>query len=92
MTLGQMIFYGGFALGGITVLLAIVFLIVKPKYKPQNASYAGAAGATQRLRNGYPTEHVPTSYPPSAGSGAAYRPTEYIPEETEKLDDRTELL
>lgn len=57
MTTGQLIFYSGLALLGLTVLIAIIFLVKKPKYIPENAVYGNTGtGQTQRLRNGYPTE------------------------------------
>jgi len=57
MTTGQLIFYSGLALLGLTVLLAIIFIVKKPKYQPENAVYESAeARQTQRLRNSYPTE------------------------------------
>ncbi len=57
MTTGQLIFYSGLALLCLTVLTAIVFIVKRPKYRPENAVYESAeAGQTQRLRNGYPTE------------------------------------
>ena len=59
MTTGQLLFYGGAALLGLTVLLAIIFLIKKPKYVPESAAYAGAdPGMTNSLRNGYPTDRM----------------------------------
>ena len=59
MTTGQLLFYGGAALLGLTVLLAIIFIIKKPKYTPESAAYAGAdSGRTQSLRNGYPTDRM----------------------------------
>ena len=59
MTIGHLLFYGGAALLGLTVLLAIIFIIKKPKYTPESAAYAGAdPGRTQSLRNGYPTDRM----------------------------------
>ena len=59
MTTGQLLFYGGVALLGLTVVLAIVFLIAKPKYKPEvEANQGGDAGRTQPLLNGYPTDRM----------------------------------
>ncbi len=59
MTTGQLIFYSGVALLGLTVILAIIFIIKKPKYIPESAVYDSmASGKTQRLRNGYPTDHL----------------------------------
>lgn len=52
-------FYGGAALLAVAVLLAIIFIIKKPKYTPESAAYAGAdPGRTQSLRNGYPTDRM----------------------------------
>lgn len=59
MTTGQLLFYGGAALLGLTVLLAIIFIIKKPKYTPETATYAGTdPGKTQKLINGYPTDRM----------------------------------
>ena len=59
MTTGQLLFYGGAALLAVTVLLAIIFIIKKPKYTPESAAYTGAdPGRTQSLRNGYPTDRM----------------------------------
>ena len=55
MTVGEIMFCGGVALLGLTVLLAIVFAIRKPKYKPQNLT---AEAVTEPVRNGYPTQKV----------------------------------
>ena len=58
MTTGQIVFYAGVALLGLTVLLAIVFLIKKPVYRPETAAASGGDGATARLHNAYSTERV----------------------------------
>ena len=59
MTTGQLLFYGGVALLGLTVVLAIVFLIAKPKYKLEvEAHQGGDTGRTQPLLNGYPTDRM----------------------------------
>ena len=57
MTTGQILFYSGAALLGLTLILLIIFLIKKPKYEPETAAYDGAVGpnGTQNFRNGYPT-------------------------------------
>ena len=55
MTTGQMMFYAGAGLLGLTVLLAIVFAIKKPKYQPQNLT---GESVTAPMRNGYPTQEV----------------------------------
>lgn len=59
MTTGQIMFYGGAALLALTIVLAIIFIIVKPKYKPEDGAYAsGDSGITQKLLNGYPTDRM----------------------------------
>lgn len=59
MTTGQILFYGGTALLALTVVLAIIFIIVKPKYKPEGGTYDGAGpDITQKLLNGYPTDRM----------------------------------
>ncbi len=80
MTPGELLFYGGAALLGLTVILAIVFLIAKPKYKPELGTYDGGdPGRTQRLLNGYPTDRITIRREPA-------RPhTPGDPEETEAL-------
>ena len=57
MSPGHILFYCGAGLLGFTVILALVFLIWRPKYRPENVVYQDAeSGETQRLRNGYPTD------------------------------------
>jgi len=76
MTTGQLIFYSGLALLGLTVLTAVIFIVKRPKYRPENAVYESAeAGQTQRLRNGYPTERQTIRRDKPAG---ASEPTELI--------------
>lgn len=58
MTTGQLLFYAGIALLALTVILAVIFLIKKPVYHPENAVYTGSTGQTQKLRNGYPTDRL----------------------------------
>lgn len=80
MTPGELLFYGGAALLGLTVILAIVFLIAKPKYRPEYGTYDGGdPGKTQRLLNGYPTDRVTIRREPARPQAPAG------PEETEKL-------
>lgn len=94
MTTGQLVFYAGIGLLGATVLLAVIFLIVRPKYKPENAVYTGGRtdGSTQRLRNGYPTERVTVRRDGPAKaenglSGPQTEKTEILNEETDVLSD-----
>ena len=73
MTTGQLLFYGGAALLGLTVLLAIIFIIKKPKYTPETAAYSGAdPGRTSSFLNGYPTDPMTvrggTVQPAAAGT------------------------
>lgn len=85
MTPGNMLFISGAALLGLTVILAIIFLIKKPKYTPESAAYDDMApGRTQRLLNGYPTDRMTIRRD---------SPRPLDPEETELLlDDQTELV
>lgn len=89
MTTGQLLFYGGAALLGLTIILAIIFLIKRPKYTPESAAYdVSYPERTQSLRNGYPTERVTIRRD---------RPQQAMPvedlEETELLPDApTELI
>lgn len=63
MTQGQMMFLSGVALLIATIILAIIFLIKKPRYSPEQ--FAGTdSEAAFRLRNGYPTDRLTKRYPP----------------------------
>lgn len=42
----------------LTIILAIIFIIRKPKYIPGNAIYGEADRNTQKLHNGYPTDRL----------------------------------
>lgn len=81
MTLGQLLFWGGAGLLGLTVILAVVFLIKKPKYVPSKAAYE-SSGETQRLRNGYPTDRLTIRRD---------EPTKHVPE-TIRLEEETVKL
>lgn len=57
MTTGQLLFYSGVALLVLTILLAAVFSVKKPRYDPETADGgAGETGSTRKLRSGYPTD------------------------------------
>lgn len=58
MTTGQLLFCGGLALLGLTVILGIAFLIKKPKYRPEAAYGAAGPGRAQPPLTGYPTDRV----------------------------------
>ncbi len=59
MTTGQLVFYSGVGLMAVTILLAIFFVVKKPRYMPEQAGYIPAGPhQTQKLRNGYPTDPV----------------------------------
>lgn len=60
MSTGQLLFYTGIGLFGLTIILAIVFLIKKPKYNRENTAIGN--GQTVPLRNGYPTEPMTIQY------------------------------
>ncbi len=89
MTTGQLLFYGGVALLVLTVILAVIFIIAKPKYVPQTAAYGGSdPGGTQRLRNGYPTDRVTVrreSSQPSAPAAGTLKETELFTGELTEL-------
>ena len=56
MTTGQLVFYSGIGLLIMTIALAILFAVKKPKYNPESIAYIEADGNTKRLRSGYPTD------------------------------------
>ena len=106
MTPGQIMFLSGGALLAITIILAIVFMIKKPKYHPGDAVAEGN-GQTAPLRNGYPTEPITARYKTeksihtdAAGqaegtmllSEVSGEETELLPAETELLPEETQLL
>ena len=56
MSNGQILFFSGVALMAATILLAVFFLIKKPKYEPTKAVYQEAEEReNQRLRSGHAT-------------------------------------
>lgn len=89
MTTGQIMFYSGAGLMALAVVLAIIFVVKKPQYKPDHAVYSAADSNTQRLRNGYPTDPLTIRRETgAAGSGVRYEETERITaEQTEKNSD-----
>lgn len=57
MTFGQIIFYSGFGLLGVTLILMVIFLVKRPRYIPENAAHEiKELDQTQQLRSGYPTD------------------------------------
>lgn len=107
MTTGHLLFYSGIALFALTVILAIIFTLKKPKYEPTSAVYTGADGGTQKLRSGYPTDRLTIRREPvipgtvllDQSPAAPIRPaTERLAQETEvlpatePLTQQTELL
>lgn len=58
MTTGQLVFFSGVALLVLTIILAIIFIIRKPKYIPGNVIYGESDRNTQKLYNGYPTDRL----------------------------------
>lgn len=67
MTTGQLLFYSGIALLVVTVIVAIVFFIKKPVYRPENA-VAAVDGKTVPLRSGYPTNPITVRHEPEAAA------------------------
>lgn len=85
MTTGQMLFYGGAVLLALTIVLAIIFVIVKPKYKPENGTYASEGpGITQKLLNGYPTDRMTIRRETATPSDSAISKSE---QETELMSE-----
>lgn len=87
-TQGEMLYYGGFALLAFTALLALIFLIKRPKYRPEQAA---SAQVTAPLTHRTTTAPVGATEPITAGA------TELIGGETELLTQpmtagETELL
>lgn len=74
MTTGQMMFYAGAALLGVTLLLAIVFAIKKPKYQPRNIAAdggkqpAGSNTVQQAAQPAGTTEFMAEAQPDSAAA------------------------
>lgn len=82
MTTGQMLFMAGAVLLVLTAVLAVVFLIRRPKYVPESAALEGSAGGTRPFRSGYPTD--PLTIRRDTRRGAEGRATEKL-DEAEKL-------
>ena len=91
MTTGQVLFYSGLGLLALTVILAIVFHLKRPKYIPENAAYDGTGDRTTRkLRSGYPTDRLTIRREPER---SAMPGTMVLHEETEQLSaEQTEVL
>lgn len=87
MTQGQIIFLSGFVLLIITVALAIIFSIKKPRYWPDQFDMTDNE-TTPRFRNGYPTDRLTKRYPPASETPAQSSVPE---EETEHIQDSGEL-
>ena len=77
MTTGQLVFYSGVGLLALTLLLAVVFAVKKPRYDPEAAGLGGPGRSTQKLRSGYPTDPLTIRREPPAKAGAE---TERLPE------------
>lgn len=90
MTKGQLMFYGGIALLLFTVILAIVFFIKKPVYRPESGAIRPPEDTdTQRLRNGFPTS--PITVRRDSVSDQQLNETQPLSEEMEPAS-RTEYL
>lgn len=88
MTTGQLVFYSGFVLFGLTIITTIVFLLKRPRYIPENAAYRNAAaGHPQQLQNSYPSE-LQAIHDEKAMD--IYSPIQF--EETEKLETETAAI
>lgn len=80
MTTGQLVFFSGVGLLGLTVILAIIFAIKKPAYHPEAGIASAETGATGKLTNAYSTEKMTIRRDKPQTQG------------TELLDEKTELL
>ena len=59
MTTGKALFILGIVLMILTIILAILFLMKKPKYIPENAAVTVPGDPrTKSLKNGYPTNQL----------------------------------
>ena len=87
MSTGHILFYGGAALLVVTIFLAIIFKIFKPKYRPENAVYYEAAsGQSAAAPNGYPTDRVTRRR--TAPQQSATRRDDPSPTETDHFDEQ----
>ena len=99
MTTGTLLFYGGFVLLALTIILAVIFALRPPKYTPENeAIRAPGDPRTQPLKNGYPTGRITARqepYPPIKPAPAPSGPETALltsSEETALLNTPTEPL
>ena len=98
MTTGQLVFYSGVGLLALTILLAVVFAVKKPRYDPETAGLGPGSGSTRKLRSGYPTDPLTIRREGGAASAAG---TEHLPEDpaqpgtvrlVEEAEDGTAVL
>lgn len=90
MTAGHLLFYSGAGLLALTIVLAIVFVLKKPQYRPESEAYA-TPGGMQKFRNVYPTDPITIrrDKPEKDADAPAEAKTE---QETEKLTDASEKV
>ena len=80
MTTGTILFFGGIILLALTIILAVIFLIFPPKYRPENAAVGASGGIqTQPLKNNYSTGNpthnnapVEPAFPAPSGPETAF--------------------
>lgn len=91
MSTGQIVFYAGIGLLVVTIILAVIFMVKKPVYHPENAAVAGGENRTMPLRSGYPTDPLTRRRDtPAAPAGTIpLQETEKLAQETEKLAQGT---
>lgn len=93
MTTGQLLFYAGAALLGLAIILAVVFIVKKPKYVPESAAYDGLdTGVTQKLLNGYPTDRMTIRRDSPRESVRRPEKTELMTDTSTELMPNTEWL
>ncbi len=93
MTAGEAMFYGGLALLAVTAILAVVFAVKKPQYRPGQVA-PGDGGATVPLRSGYPTNTltIRRDVPETGEAAPVASGSAETPEATELIGEKTLLL
>ncbi len=89
MSTGQLVFYSGVGLLGLTVVVLVIFLLKKPRYMPEGGIVGAPDGRkTQKLRSGYPTDALTirrggSRQPPAPQTDISPAGTVLLPEEAD---------
>lgn len=87
MTTGQLVFFSGIGLLIVTLILSIIFFIVKkPTYKPENSVHF----TTQTLYMSYPTHDLTVAL--EHPEDLEENPTIILSDETELLPEKSNAL